>query len=39
MAHEWDLEFGKKTMTLLAEEVMPAFAQHADATRVASAAE
>jgi alkanesulfonate monooxygenase SsuD/methylene tetrahydromethanopterin reductase-like flavin-dependent oxidoreductase (luciferase family) len=38
MAHEWDLEFGKRTMTLLAEEVMPALSQHADATRVASAA-
>ena len=39
MALEWSPEFGKQTMTLLAEEVMPAFAQHADATRVASAAE
>ncbi len=39
MAHEWDLGFGKRTMTMLAEEVMPVFSQHADTTNVASAAE
>ena len=39
MALEWSPAFGKQTMTLLANEVMPAFAQHADAARVASAAE
>ena len=39
MAHEWSPAFGERTMTLLAEKVMPAFAQHAESTRVASAAE
>lgn len=36
MAHEWDAAFGERSMTLLANEVMPAFAQHADASRVAA---
>ncbi len=39
MALEWSPEIGKQIMTLLAKEVMPAFAQHADATRVDRAAE
>ena len=39
MALEWSPAFGEQTMTLLANEVMPVFAQHADATNVASAAE
>jgi alkanesulfonate monooxygenase SsuD/methylene tetrahydromethanopterin reductase-like flavin-dependent oxidoreductase (luciferase family) len=40
MAHEWDdPAFCKRSMTLLAEDVMPAFAQHAGAGRTATAAE
>ena len=39
MALEWSPEFGKQTMTLLANQVMPVCAQHNGAIRVASAAE
>jgi alkanesulfonate monooxygenase SsuD/methylene tetrahydromethanopterin reductase-like flavin-dependent oxidoreductase (luciferase family) len=40
MAHEWDdPAFCRRSLTLLAEEVMPMFSQHADASRTATAAE
>ena len=36
MAHEWDNSaFCRRSLTLLAEEVMPAFSQHAEATQAA----
>jgi len=38
MAHEWDDHaFCKKSLGLLAEEVMPKFSQHAEAGRAAAA--
>lgn len=37
MAHEWDdPAFCRRSLTLLAEQVMPAFSQHADSTRAAA---
>ena len=40
MAHEWDdPAFCKRSLTLLADEVMPAFSRHAEAGRPAAAAE
>jgi hypothetical protein len=35
-AHEWtDVAFARRSMTKLAEEVMPRLSQHMDATRAA----
>ena len=40
MAHEWDdPAFCKRSMTMLANDVMPVFSQHAEATRLTMAAE
>jgi hypothetical protein len=40
MAHEWDdPAFCRRSLTLLAEEVMPMFSQHTNAGRTATAAE
>ena len=36
LTHEWDRpEFCRRSMHALAEDVMPRFSQHADATRAA----
>ena len=40
MAHEWDdKEFCKRSLTTLAEDIMPKFSQHADSDSTARAAE